>query len=244
MRLRPVLGVVLAGVLTACGSSAAGRSESPTTDVSTSTMVVATTTTTASSILAPGTKDSLQATPSDVAVGRPITVSGEGCRGDQVQGEAAGNGFAHITPAPGGSWSVHLTVGDGSEIGDVAVEAVCLKGTGAVFAHYDDFTVHVTTPRHLELASDTPVHPGDTVKIRAVGSCPLEGGAVYVMMRDRHTEWVDAKLAQDAGEDWVGQFVVPPAVASGTYELTGECLVFRIIGPPYSPVPLTVLASD
>ncbi len=243
-----VLILAAAGFLAACGaSSTTGRQSVGATTPSTSktvTSIGATTSTTHPTILAPGTAGSFAASPTVVAIGQSITLTGHGCPPeDRVEAGPPSGWGGQIRPRADGSWSITSVVGDQSDIGVVHLFATCVNRQGYA-GHYSTITVQVSTYRHLEVQPSTFVHPGDTLTVTAIGSCSVFAMNVGLFKKSGGfvpgQQWQVLKM--DPAGVRSGPFVVP-ATTPGSYFLKADC-EDRGYYAAFTPLPVTVLAAN
>jgi hypothetical protein len=192
--------------------------------------------------------------PKTLKIGGPVHLSGTDCpRGDHVDTE-----YGEATLDPDGSWNFVGTVGQGSQIGSVQVEAECLETPNQreVFT-YRPIKTQVNTFRHLRVSPGPTVAVGTTtLTVYSVGPCPIGGGSsggttggywaeVDLTKYPGTIPIVSANSIQQfvSGREWSAVLPVPGGLSPGRYQLTATCLIQRLFMGYYAPLTFTVAAG-
>jgi hypothetical protein len=159
------------------------------------------------------------------------------------------------TPQSDGSWSVVDTVGEGTDVGTVDLQADCDTTPSKVDVFsYPAVPIQVNTFRHLRVTPGTTVVAGTTLTVFSVGSCPAGGvfdvfAQLQMVQRPYHPSptsyGVGASSASlgTMGGEWSATLTVPTNTFPGRYELHAECTDYAPgFLAEYGGLPITISA--
>ena len=202
-------------------------------------------------------------TPANVEVGGTVTFSGTGCPPADAAfgGFGAGDAFngtnAYTTPRADGSWTVTVTVGDQTALGNIEAKASCVDAVqhGEIFP-YVPFAIHVGSFRQLHVTPSMFVHPGTTLTITPTAACPQGAPAgIDVRLQTSDLNYSEVPYGNsevtsdfsglDAAGNWSQDLLVPADTRPGNYFVNARCYgPSRSINAWYETAAVTVLAAD